>query len=145
LEGAALTAGDFVPDLLRQKTLYEAQLCSLPQPAQPSPYLGDARNYSSNAESKEYQRYLLGVYDSQVDKIKREQIETVDNLFQKASHRVKEGMETLKGDVRKWDGGLFEPESFELAIFKKKRRDRDLEKTKAKMEKIFGTQKKVKY
>jgi len=59
------------------------------------------------------------MYNSQVDKIKREQIDTVDNLFEKASLRVNEGMETLKEDVRKWDIGLFEPESFELAIFKK--------------------------
>jgi hypothetical protein len=79
------------------------------------------------------------MYNSQVDKIKREQIDTVDNLFEKASLRVNEGMETLKEDVRTWDKSLFEPESFELAIFKKQKRDRDLQKMREKMEQTFGT------
>ena len=47
LDSATLT-DDYVPQLLRQRSTYEAQMRSLPQPAHPSPYLGDDRNYSSN-------------------------------------------------------------------------------------------------
>jgi hypothetical protein len=46
-------------------------------------------------------------------------------------------MLTLKEDIRKWDKGLFEPDSFDLAIFKKYKRNRDEQKEKERLELLF--------
>jgi hypothetical protein len=54
LDNANLT-NNYVPALLKQKTNYGDLLTSIPQPSDPSPYLGDDRNYFSlNRDSPEF-------------------------------------------------------------------------------------------
>lgn len=62
---------------------------------------------------------------SKGEKIRRQQIDTVDKLHAKAQKEVQEGIAVLCNDIKKWDQTLFEPYNFDLALFEKARADQE--------------------